>query len=415
MLQMFLRDSAKYLLLKAVVSVSWLLMLRELTANLSPSEYGEYSILNSVMSYALVLSGAWLTSAILRFYPAARLQPLGLALNVGRLLGRSLLFGAILFLPLHLLVVRILDLEAGPSVASVLILLFILSTWLACNQSWLRASLSVTRHVRVSSLQTLLGLGASILFLKAGLGIMGVFAGQALAAAWALWSTRDLGIAPNASRPGTEEGLAKAMLRYGWPIVAINVFTQILSTADQLVLKYLGHASEVGIYSANYMLAQNTIFAVTSVISAAVAPRLFHHWESGQKDLARGLMIQVTLLFCCASAPLVGAMVFFSRPIAEWSVAPAYWSGSSVIPWVSSGAFFVGLGNIFSELLTLRKRTGELMLCYAIAAVINLGLNFLLIPARGMHGAAVATLVGYASLCVLILVAATRTGGDPRQ
>ena len=65
MLKPFLGDSLKYLILKAIISIAWIVSLKLFTTLLSPADYGTYSILTAFLAYGLVASTAWLIGPIL--------------------------------------------------------------------------------------------------------------------------------------------------------------------------------------------------------------------------------------------------------------------------------------------------------------------------------------------------------------
>jgi len=80
----------------------------------------------------------------------------------------------------------------------------------------------------------------------------------------------------------------------------------------------------------------------------------------------------------------------------------AYWSAIPVIP-VIMGAYVL-MGLYFLELpgIYYRNKTYLNALFMGIAALVNIGLNVLLIPHYGMMGAALATAAAYAVMAALI-------------
>ena len=60
------------------------------------------------------------------------------------------------------------------------------------------------------------------------------------------------------------------------------------------------------------------------------------------------------------------------------------------------------------DLLTLaHKKTAQMMLAYTLAAAVNTGLNFYLIPRSGMVGAAWATCASYGLYSIVMLMFCT--------
>ncbi|MEZ0325915.1 MAG: polysaccharide biosynthesis C-terminal domain-containing protein, partial [Fimbriimonas sp.] len=70
--------------------------------------------------------------------------------------------------------------------------------------------------------------------------------------------------------------------------------------------------------------------------------------------------------------------------------------GAPIIPWISFGAFFLGLRAYHFDLaLQLSKATANQVHVLVSAVVVSVGLKFFLIPTTGLIGAAEATMIAY--------------------
>lgn len=402
MLRHFLSDSFKYLILKAVVSVAMLVSIRLYTGRLSPEEFGHYTILVAFLAYAAVTSTAWLVGAVVRFLPESQRDRWDLSAVIQFLLGRS----CAVLLPAVAVALwalgHVLRLPLTPGLFVAAIATFVLTTYSQAAFGVLRARREVATYLWLNATQVLTALALSVLCLYVlDLGVEGILLGTALPMVWVLWRLRDVRVV---GWPRTVPPVARKMLHYGLPILGINLFTQALSSSDQMILKAYGHAEAVGVYAASYMLAQSSVFALTAVINSALNPVLFQAWESGQRRETLRTLYRVVALFAVLSLPVVVGFSVFARPLVSLLVDPRYAEGYRVVPWVVSGAFFVGVANVFSEIMTLRKKTFQLMTCYGVAAAANLALNFIYVPRYGMMAAAVSTFASYLILLVAILV-----------
>jgi O-antigen/teichoic acid export membrane protein len=63
-----------------------------------------------------------------------------------------------------------------------------------------------------------------------------------------------------------------------------------------------------------------------------------------------------------------------------------------IIPIILGGYFFNGIFNVLSAGFNIEKKTDSSYCCWS-CAIVNIGLNFLLIPIIGYWGAAYATLM----------------------
>ena len=77
---------------------------------------------------------------------------------------------------------------------------------------------------------------------------------------------------------------------------------------------------------------------------------------------------------------------------------PSYYIGWTFIPILAIGAGFNCLSSFQKSVYLLEKKTVASFLSTAFSAVINIGLNALLIPRMGGTGAALATLISYVAL-----------------
>ena len=78
-----------------------------------------------------------------------------------------------------------------------------------------------------------------------------------------------------------------------------------------------------------------------------------------------------------------------------------YWAAADIIPLLALSAVLDSASRVLNIGITLRKRTIFAPLVIAAALIVNLALNFWLIPRYGSFGATVATLISYAVFCGL--------------
>jgi O-antigen/teichoic acid export membrane protein len=77
-------------------------------------------------------------------------------------------------------------------------------------------------------------------------------------------------------------------------------------------------------------------------------------------------------------------------------------NGYLVTPLVASGAVLIGTGTVVMRVLALTKKTAIVGTIWILSAVLNFGLNLVLIPYLGLLGAALATFLTFLVAFVLI-------------
>jgi O-antigen/teichoic acid export membrane protein len=187
---------------------------------------------------------------------------------------------------------------------------------------------------------------------------------------------------------------ARMLLRYSWPLIFTSLAITIYMRIDQIMIKWLMNDTANGIYGVAVRLAEMWNF-IPVAISASVFPAILNARQSNNElyekrlqqlyDLVVGVSLIVAVVMTFAS-PLVVNILFGEQYKEASTILAIYiWSGVFVFLGVANGKWIV------AENLQVFK-----MYVIVISCLINIGLNFLLIPIYGLVGAAVSTLLSYA-------------------
>ncbi len=409
MIAIFFKDSAKYLFVKVAISLVGIAGLKIYTANLSPVEFGVYSVTISILAYSAILAISWLSASVLRFYHLDKSNSLSYRSSIFYLSKYSILIVGALLLTLLLYLSKSGFYKNNQYFPFVIVLLFVSSAIIGLYLAFLRAARQLNRYSYLYIFQLLTSfLIGSILLLWFDTGIVGIFVGIVLVNIFIIFllgfKFRKMGWLLAAPK-GV---LTPEIFAYGVPIIFINIFTQALISSDQLMLKFFGKHDDVGMYAANYILAENSILAISSLFGSAFIPLVYSTWEKkGDIETAKFLR-KVLLIFVSLTVPIAFLFITFFDLISNFVIDKDFHGGALIIPYVVFGAIFLGVGNIVSEILAIHKNTKMLMYCYASAAILNIILNFFYIPEYGMLGAAIITMISYFVLMLLILLASLR-------
>jgi PST family polysaccharide transporter len=181
-----------------------------------------------------------------------------------------------------------------------------------------------------------------------------------------------------------------AILKQSWPLILSGFVIMIYMRIDQIMLGNMIGDSDVGIYSAAVKISEIWYF-IPIIIANSVYPNLIKIRQS--KDLYEKRYLMLFRLMNCITIPFALIVTFFSKFIIGFLYGETYsasapilsihiWAGVFVFWGVASGGFYI-IENIIKLSF---KRT-------LLGAVINVFLNFLLIPLLGCIGAAVSTLL----------------------
>ena len=202
--------------------------------------------------------------------------------------------------------------------------------------------------------------------------------------------------------------LRHRIARYGLPLIVTTVATWTLASSDRLFLQGAVSSQSLGQYSANYRLGTVVLIFVAGPLALA--------WlaEARRTDAAiRGARLRAwtagfTLVSLCVGGLTVACASFLVPAV----FGAEFEADALVVGLVALSGWFGGLWYFAATPIIIGDRTVPLAQVAALAVVLNLGLNVLLIDAYGSDGAALATLLSYAALPGMTLVAVHRLGGS---
>jgi|GEM_PF-2639079 O-antigen/teichoic acid export membrane protein len=405
MLGQYGKDLPYYVLSKGSAVVSWIFIVWLLTHKLNPQQYGEYALLFSLLTLLTIVSTSWLNSSIYRHLPEhaeaddlkdfqaiiLRLTAITICLGLAAgvvIIGIMVALGLVGAPPLALLSV---------AVAFVGNCAFVLVT------AYLSAKRAVRQFAAASA-------GQVVLFGAALWLVLDHFDQKSAVIFFVMTlsylPTLLLAGSRTARHPIAIAARARQYMRYGLPLMLMSSATLINMYGDQFVIRYFTSSVEVGLYSANYMFAERAILSLASVMTIAYLPILFRMWERGDQTGAYGFIWKIVFLLLTALVPIEILLCIFGDQIAAIFIDASFSSASVIIPVVGLATILVQLAGAFADALTLQKRTLTLAACYGVAAIVNLVLNFYLIPYFGYLSAAYATLVSSAFLLIMVMAAA---------
>lgn len=189
------------------------------------------------------------------------------------------------------------------------------------------------------------------------------------------------------------------------PMIPHLLSKYILNQSDRIMIKQFCGASDTAFYSLAYNCAMIPIMLATAT-NVAWSPWSSEKIHEGKYETVRKASYYYILLFYCV---VLGIFVLGPEVVLILG-GEKYAEAVNVLPPVVMGAAFQFLYNLYVSLEQFAKKTVGMAFGTIAAALINIGLNWLLIPRYGYIAAAYTTLVGYACLLVIHFFLAKRTG-----
>lgn len=202
--------------------------------------------------------------------------------------------------------------------------------------------------------------------------------------------------------------LGRAMLVYGAPLMLLESLGLVLRLSDRYVIEALLGVDALGQYSASYNLVAYLEVIVLAALVQAVKPAYVQLWEAEGKEATRAFLSSGLRLFLVVGCPFVAVFSLTSPPLLAFLAGERYAPGTVIIPLVTLSFLIEGTVSFLAAGLYIRKETRSLMIWSGVATVVNLGLNFLLVPVMGIVGAALVTIFSYLVFVIGVTLAAFR-------
>lgn len=193
------------------------------------------------------------------------------------------------------------------------------------------------------------------------------------------------------------------LLRFSLPYIPAGISANIIQVINRPMLLYLTDDETTGIFTANYKLGIIMMLFVT-IFDFAWRPFFLNHAKD--PDAKRIFSRVMTLFIAIGSFVCLVTSVFLPEIIKIFG--EGYRSGFYIVPVILLAYLFNGIYVNLMPGIYFEKKTKYLPLITGIAAVLNVGINLLLIPTMGMMGAAIATLASYMSMAAGIYIVAQK-------
>jgi len=191
--------------------------------------------------------------------------------------------------------------------------------------------------------------------------------------------------------------LTQKLVIYGMPLAASFLLDEIANVSDRYMLAWLSGKAEAGKYAVGYDLAGNSVLMVMNAVNLAAYPMIVKLLDTKGKEAALEYFKTYAVLLLGLSIPAVVGLSLVGPNIVDLVIGDEYKeSVTLLLPWVSSAVFFMGAGAFYMHLpFQLGNYNMGIFKIAGTVAVLNLLLNYWLIPKMGMQGAAIATLLSF--------------------
>lgn len=183
------------------------------------------------------------------------------------------------------------------------------------------------------------------------------------------------------------------LLTASWPLMLGSIASLIYMKVDQVMIGKMLNDTDVGIYYAAVKLSETWYF-IPTVIATSVYPAILNAKRKSEEvykqrlqilfDFSTWMGMTISVLICIFS-PWIIKIMYGSDYAASAAILSVHiWSG-----------VFVFSGLIASKWVVAENYVKNALLRTSLGALLNIGLNWFLLPRIGVMGAAIATLISY--------------------
>jgi len=198
----------------------------------------------------------------------------------------------------------------------------------------------------------------------------------------------------------------KIALRFGLPLIPHALAAWALTFIDRIMIERMIDLSQVGIYAIGY----NAGFMVSLVVGAINLSWTPFFLETVKKQKEKAKIIfppVITYYFMFITFVALG-LALFSKEAVILLTTPQFFEAHKIIPVIAFGYLFQGMYFIASSGLFQQKKTALIATTTTLMAILNIGLNLILIPIYGISGAAWATAISFFVFFIVIYALSQR-------
>jgi O-antigen/teichoic acid export membrane protein len=378
-----------------------------LTRTLSIAQYGIYSVLAVTVNVAGVLLDLGLSQYIMSrlagIAPQARAKAF-FTLSTFLMVFVIAVIAAVLFTPLQSIILGMLRLTEYAAEFKIGLAIILCVTLIRLFTAYLTAK----KHVVLVNIIFFISQSLWVMLLFAAyaytrtLSLLTVmtswFAGVLVTLLVCFWLIRREFAHWHRSSSWSPEAIREGLL-FSLPLLFFITGSWAIEIGDRYLLNGMLGSEAVGLYTLIYSLL-GVIASLGTIVSQTFFPYIAAAWNQKQN-----YRIYLNAALKYSLVVIIPAMVGFfvlRTQIVTLVSGEKYLEAANIIPGLLLYPLLSALNFILYQIVLLRRRTMLIGGTYAVGAVINIGLNLFLIPRFSMTGAAIATVISYAFVFVVL-------------
>lgn len=186
-------------------------------------------------------------------------------------------------------------------------------------------------------------------------------------------------------------------LLFGLPTIPGNLSYWAVNSSDRYIISFILGASFVGYYSPGYALGSllSVMYAPLSFLLPSILPKYYD--KNDNYEVKKYVSYSMKYYLLISIPTLFGISILSYNILVILTTPEIATQGYLITPIIALGFLLLGIYVITSQVLLLKKKTKIIGFLWILSSLINIFLNFILIPYFGIAAAATIT-----TLCFVI-------------
>lgn len=187
------------------------------------------------------------------------------------------------------------------------------------------------------------------------------------------------------------KSIVKSLFSESWPLMFTSIIYVFYLKIDQVMIKDLLNASELGHYSAAVKLS-STWYTIPWLITGSLFPALLNALKKNVDLFNERFSLLCQGLYLLAIVAII-PISFLADWLIDFLFSGKYSQAGLILQIHVWSSIFIFIGYAGSKWLIAKNLQRIALINMGVGAVLNVGLNYWLIPKMGIAGAAYVTLV----------------------
>lgn len=395
---MLFKHSVIYILAKLIPGLLAFAALSIYTHLLSPEEYGLYTLIFTGVVFLHNVIFNWLSSGTLRYWSSSSYTDSQFTNTLAIAYTK---ITSIIFILVFIGVALNWGTEKVLWIISAYLFLISLALF-TITQNIYSASIQPNHYAFLTITYSILALAFGSLLSYLGYGASGIIFGIAIGTFIpAIFVFKGIWLPLN--KKEFNPVLLKKLLIYGLPLAAAALVEEVTKVTDRFMLAGIRGKSDAGLYAVGYDLSGNSILMIMAAINVAAYPVIIKLLDSEGTEAAIKYFRKYIVLLLAVSIPAVIGLNLVGPNLVHLLIDSEYQkSVIFLLPWITMAIFLMGLQVFYFDLaFQLGQKTIASVKIAVLIAIVNIVINYHLIPEMGIQGAAIATIASFAVGCIL--------------